>query len=149
MINDNSIEKAGFRSRKHLLESRTFRICAAKAFVRIKVQKIYVVFSGGHYIIEESEAKYVRMIFQMYAAGKSYNDIMAVLNGLRGKRGAVIGKSQLNSILKNERYIGIYTWNKKISTQKDTVLCFISGSGNRFLSCLKNHMLTDASVNQF
>ncbi len=68
---------------------------------------------NGHYIIEESEAKYVRMIFQMYAAGKSYNDIMAVLNGLRGKRGAVIGKSQLNSILKNERYIGIYTWNKK------------------------------------
>ena len=58
---------------------------------------------NGHYIIEESEAKYVRMIFQMYAAGKSYNDIMAVLNGLRGKRGAVIGKSQLNSKLKNER----------------------------------------------
>lgn len=68
---------------------------------------------NGKYLIEESEARYVRMIFQMYAAGKSYNEIMKSLNGLKGKRGAVIGKPQLYSILKNERYIGIYTWNKK------------------------------------
>lgn len=68
---------------------------------------------NGRYHVEESEARYVRMIFQMYAAGKSYNDIMKALGGLRGKRGAVIGKSQLHSILKNERYIGTYTWNKK------------------------------------
>ena len=49
----------------------------------------------------------------MYAAGKSYNEIIDALGGLRGKRGAVIGKTQLKSILQNERYIGTYTWNKK------------------------------------
>lgn len=68
---------------------------------------------NGQYIIEESEAKYVRMIFKMYAAGKSYNEIIKALGGLRGKRGAVIGKTQLYRILQNERYIGTYTWNKK------------------------------------
>ncbi len=30
-----------------------------------------------------------------------------------GKRGRPLGKNSLHSILKNERYIGIYTWNKK------------------------------------
>ncbi len=68
---------------------------------------------NGQYIIEESQAKYVRMIFKMYAAGKSYNEIINALGGLKGKRGAVIGKTQLYRILQNERYIGTYTWNKK------------------------------------
>lgn len=68
---------------------------------------------NGKYIIEETEAKYIRMIFDMYAAGKSYNEIIDALGGLRGRRGAVIGKTQLKSILQNERYIGTYTWNKK------------------------------------
>lgn len=65
------------------------------------------------YVIDEIEAKYVRLIFSMYANGESYNAIIDALGGLRGKRGAVIGKSQLKSILQNERYIGIYTWNKR------------------------------------
>lgn len=68
---------------------------------------------NGQYIIEEREAKYVRMIFKMYASGKSYNEIIDALGGLKGKRGAVIGKTQLYRILQNERYIGTYTWNKK------------------------------------
>ncbi len=53
------------------------------------------------------------MIFDMYAAGKSYEAIIRALGGLRGRRGAVIGKPQLKNILQNERYIGTYTWNKK------------------------------------
>lgn len=68
---------------------------------------------NGRYVIEESEARYVRMVFQMYAAGKSYNDIIAALGGLRGKRGAIVGKTQISQMLRNERYIGTYTWNKK------------------------------------
>ena len=68
---------------------------------------------NGRYIIDEAEAKYVRMIFDMYAAGKSYEAIICALGGLRGRRGAVIGKPQLKNILQNERYIGTYTWNKK------------------------------------
>lgn len=65
------------------------------------------------YRIDESEAKYVRLIYSMYANGESYDAIINALGGLRGKRGAVIGKTQLKSILQNERYIGIYTWNKR------------------------------------
>ncbi|MCI1958149.1 MAG: recombinase family protein [Clostridia bacterium] len=67
---------------------------------------------NGAYAIDESEAAHVRTIFKMYSDGDSYEDILIALKGLRGKRGAVIGKNSLNSILKNERYIGVYTWNK-------------------------------------
>jgi len=67
----------------------------------------------GEYIINETEASAVRKIFSLYADGASYDIIIDELNGLKGKRGQVIGKSSLHAILKNERYIGIYTWNKK------------------------------------
>lgn len=68
---------------------------------------------SGQYIINEAEAKTVRKIFNMYAAGDSYNKIIDTLGGICGKRGRPIGKNSLISILKNERYIGVYTWNKK------------------------------------
>lgn len=65
------------------------------------------------YVINPTEAQHVKTIFQMYAAGKSYNTILAALDGARGKKGKPLGKNSLNSILKNERYIGVYTWNKR------------------------------------
>ncbi|MFV0413555.1 MAG: recombinase family protein [Oscillospiraceae bacterium] len=66
------------------------------------------------YIINEEEAEHVRLVFGMYAAGKSYADILNALPpGLRGKRGRVIGRNSLHEILKNERYVGRYTWNKR------------------------------------
>ena len=82
------------------------------------------VFLGGYaplgydivdrnYVINETEATAVRTIFTMYAAGHSYDVILDSLNGLKGKRGQPVGKNSLNSILKNERYIGTYTWNKR------------------------------------
>jgi len=67
----------------------------------------------GEYVINEIEAAVVRKIFSLYADGKSYDIIIDELNGFKGKRGQIIGKSGLHSILKNERYIGVYTWNKK------------------------------------
>ena len=66
-----------------------------------------------HYVINEQEADIVRKIFTMYATGKSYNQIIDALNGAIGKKGRPIGKSSLNSILSNDRYIGIYTWNRR------------------------------------
>lgn len=65
------------------------------------------------YVINEREAKIVRKIFQMYAAGASYEDILEALPGVAGKRGAPLGKNSFHSILRNERYIGIYSWNKR------------------------------------
>ena len=67
----------------------------------------------GEYIINETEASAVRKIFSLYADGASYDIIIDELNGLKDKRGQIIGKSSLSAILKNERYIGTYTWNKK------------------------------------
>ena len=65
------------------------------------------------YVINPREAEAVRRIFSMYADGKSYNYIINQLKDFRGKRGQPLGKNSLNSILKNERYIGVYTWNKR------------------------------------
>lgn len=68
----------------------------------------------GEYFICEREAAYVRTIYAMYADGKSYNEILAALpSALRGKRGRPIGKNSLYTILRNDRYIGRYSWCKR------------------------------------
>lgn len=69
----------------------------------------------GQYIINEHEAAAVRQIFAMYAEGKGYGDIIDWLaeHGYKGKRGRPIGKNSLYAILRNERYIGTYSWNKR------------------------------------
>lgn len=68
----------------------------------------------GLYVINEREAQIVRTIFSLYARGESYEKILSAIPGAIGKRGRPIGKNSLNSILKNERYIGVYTWNKRV-----------------------------------
>lgn len=55
----------------------------------------------------------VRQVYSWYAQGKSYDYIVDHLRDTRCKRGRPIGKNSLNGILQNERYIGVYTWNKK------------------------------------
>lgn|GEM_PF-329691 len=69
---------------------------------------------NGAYIINEQEADSVRIIFSEYASGSSYNQIIDKLHGRCGKSGSPIGKNCLCDILQNERYIGIYSWNKEI-----------------------------------
>ena len=69
--------------------------------------------NDGNYIINPKEAKIVQTIFTMYADGHSYNEILKELDGAVGKAGRPLGKNSLYSILKNERYIGVYTWNKR------------------------------------
>lgn len=68
----------------------------------------------NRYTINEYEADIVRLIFSLYAQGKSYKSIIQVLNekGYRTKRGKPFGTNSLSSLLRNERYIGIYTYNK-------------------------------------
>lgn len=68
---------------------------------------------NGKYIINEAEAKIVKTIFTMYGNGSSYSKIIDTVKGYKGKRGRPIGKNSLHSILNNERYIGIYFWNKR------------------------------------
>lgn len=67
----------------------------------------------GSYIINEPEAAIVRKIFAWYAAGRSYGYMLEQLKDARGKRGQPFGKNSFSAILRNERYIGVYTWNKR------------------------------------
>lgn len=67
----------------------------------------------GSYVINPKEAAIVRQIFDWYASGRSYNYMIDHLNGAVGKRGRPLGKNSFYSILTNERYVGVYTWNKK------------------------------------
>lgn len=68
---------------------------------------------NGQYVINPSEAKVVRRIFELYANGRSYDNILADIGTVTGKRGRPIGKNSLHYMLKSERYIGIYTWCKR------------------------------------
>ena len=62
------------------------------------------------YVIDENTAPTVRMIFTMYADGSTVTDIISKLNemGLRTLRGGPFTKNSLHTILKNEKYRGIY-----------------------------------------
>lgn len=71
---------------------------------------------NGDYVINEREAVAVRHIFESYANGASYANIIDWLheNGYVGKLGQTLGKNSLFSILRNERYVGTFSWNKRI-----------------------------------
>src|SRR5690606_14726672 len=65
----------------------------------------------------EQEAQAVRLIFEMYASGKGYSDIMYALNkeGYRTQTGRPFGKNSIHDILKNEKYQGVYIFNRSAS----------------------------------
>lgn len=68
------------------------------------------------YLLNESEVPIVRSIFEQYANDVGYNQILSYLNsmGYRTKHGRPFGKNSLNSILKNEKYVGTYIFNKRL-----------------------------------
>ncbi len=72
----------------------------------------YVKGPDGRYAIEPTEAAVVREIFEMYANGSNVTEIIGMLNsrGLRTSRGARFNKNSLHTILRNERYAGVYIW---------------------------------------
>ena len=98
-----------------------------KSRAGVKAKARQAVFLGGtaplgydivnqKYVINETEARYVRTIFEMYAAGRSYNDIILALQqmGAVGKAGRPLGKNSLYTILLNDRYHGVYSWNRHV-----------------------------------
>jgi len=72
-------------------------------------------------VINEKEALIVRLIFQMSAEGKGYNKIIKRLNelGYKTKPGNTFGKNSLYDLLRNERYKGVYTFNKRAKRTSD------------------------------
>lgn len=66
------------------------------------------------YVVNADEAKAVRIIFEMYSEGYGYNQIIDKLNylGYKTKIGRTFGKNSLSEILRNEKYIGTFVFNK-------------------------------------
>ncbi|GHV19079.1 recombinase RecD [Clostridia bacterium] len=63
-------------------------------------------------VIVPEEASTVKRIFDMYAAGDNFADIISEMNrmGLYTKRGEPFNKNSLGRMLRNEKYIGVYRW---------------------------------------
>ena len=74
------------------------------------------------YEINPDTAPIVKLIFQRYAAGESMADITRWLNeqGYRTGQGKPFTKNSLFTVLKNEKYIGIYVY-KDIIRDEDAV----------------------------
>lgn len=85
----------------------------------------YDVTEDKDYVINEREAESIKIIFSMYADGYGYGSIIDELNrlGYKTKAGKEFKKSSLHDILKNEKYKGVYTYNKTIK--------LINGKRNR------------------
>ncbi len=66
------------------------------------------------YCINEEEAKIVRKIFELYSQGYGYGQIIEELNllGYKTKTGKPFGKNSIYDILSNEKYRGVYVFNK-------------------------------------
>lgn len=80
----------------------------------------YNVGPDNTYIINEKEAEAVRIAFKLYLEGHGYGEISDTLNklGYKTKTGKPFGKSGLYDILGNEKYTGVYIYNKRASTVK-------------------------------
>lgn len=73
--------------------------------------------SQGYLTINEYEAEAVKLIFNMISDGHSYGMVIEELNkaGFKTKTNRQFGKNSLYNILKNEKYMGIYVYNKSAS----------------------------------
>lgn len=81
----------------------------------------YKVNANGNYEIDEYKAQAVKLIFTMYADGKSYTEIITTLNnkGYRTSKNKPFGKNSLHDILINEKYIGTYIYNQIASADEN------------------------------
>ncbi|EDU37898.1 recombinase family protein [Clostridium sporogenes] len=79
----------------------------------------YEVNEEKKYVINEREAESVRLIFDMYISGYSHSQMVDELNarGFKTKVGAIFRINSINSVLNNEKYTGVYIYNK--SAKKD------------------------------
>lgn len=79
----------------------------------------YDVDCEGRYVINETEARAVRIIFDMFGSGKTYGEIINVLNPcFKTKSGREFGKNSLHDILRNKKYIGIYVFNRSTAKKE-------------------------------
>lgn len=74
----------------------------------------YDVGEDRRLVINQHEAEAVRIIFEMFAEGYGYSAIADYLNehGYTTKRGRIFGKNSLYEILNNEKYTGVFVFNR-------------------------------------
>lgn len=79
----------------------------------------YDVTPDKKYAINEREAESVKLIFDMYISGYTQGDMVNELNsrGFKTKIGTMFKSNSIHSILTNEKYTGVYIYNK--SSKKD------------------------------
>ncbi len=72
----------------------------------------YKLSSDQHFVIDPDAAPLVRRIYAMYAEGQTIPEIIGQLNkeGLHTGMGRTFTKNSLRTILKNEKYIGVFLW---------------------------------------
>lgn len=72
----------------------------------------YDLDANGQLVINKAET--VRRIFDMFELNYSYSQMAEILNreGRKNKRGGSFSKSSFHSLLQQEKYTGIYIWNK-------------------------------------
>ena len=68
------------------------------------------------FIIDPETAPTVKWIYDLYAQGKTIAEIVNLLNsrGLRTLRGRPFTHNSLRTLLKNEKYIGVYTYKDEV-----------------------------------
>lgn len=84
------------------------------------------------YKINAFEAQGVKLIFKLFLDGKTYSEIISILNaaGYRTKCNRLFSRNSLYEILRNEKYKGIFVYNKTQSRDEITG----KRSGHRYKS---------------
>ncbi|UZP04722.1 recombinase family protein [Clostridium botulinum] len=79
----------------------------------------YDVNEEKRYIVNEREAESVKLIFDMYISGYTQSQMVNELNerGYKTKLGTTFRSNSIQSILANEKYTGVYIYNR--SAKKD------------------------------
>lgn len=81
----------------------------------------YDIDKNKQYVINKKEARIVQEIFNLYLSGEGYTNIANHLNskGYKNKRNENFVFNSIPGILKNEKYIGTYSFNKTTRKYKD------------------------------
>lgn len=72
------------------------------------------------YYVNDDEAPAVRVIFDKISKGESYNQVITELKrlGYTTRNGQPFSYTTLNAMLKNEKYCGVYVYNRKGGKKK-------------------------------
>ncbi len=78
----------------------------------------YDVGKDKRYVINESEARIIRLIFDMYVNGSKYREIIDECNrrGYKTKVGGQMRENSLHDILANRKYAGFYVYGRTKSS---------------------------------